>query len=497
MTNVIIHIYPGRGKEEEREFYNKKEQGINIFKEYLLEVLGHVGISFPPEKKIYGFGPIITEEDIIPLRNNYSERVNSMRMRIKHPWNAVNFLFYEDSPVFQGKVFTDDDDNIFFASHPHIEIPLKLKGMSKKDALNILTKLDAPYGSKFQGQERENCLTAIFNHLPLYYRNDKPVVLSEPGMLRNTLVELQKGIEGESGAASKQGGKRRRKRKTKRKKRKKRRTKRKKKRKRKKRSRRRKRKSRRKKGGKKLDDINCWSVEDVWTPCRTGTPGVFGIIQTYRRILDINSIDDMWENKEFMYAMECAEGGLTGDGNIWIFPDEKIPGINKSGNHPCLIDDKPAQAAGIIIKNKNKITIDACSGHYFPSAQISLGNVIQYLKNKGIIDLNETPEINEKSVECDDHSPMITFILNKEIFNRDGKRKSQPALVSEEEKIPEAMVPATKPSFEVLDDEGKVAVSDAAPAPANLTVQTQGEERGPSIMRVKTDDSVGSDMSID
>ena len=23
MTDVIIHIYPGRGKEEEREFYNK------------------------------------------------------------------------------------------------------------------------------------------------------------------------------------------------------------------------------------------------------------------------------------------------------------------------------------------------------------------------------------------------------------------------------------------------------------------------------------------
>jgi hypothetical protein len=239
-TNVIIHIFPGRGIEEEREFYNKKEQGISIFKDYLLEVLGHVGISFPPEKKIYGFGPIITEEDIIPLRNNYSERVNSMRMRIKHPWNAVNFLFYEDSPVFHGKVFTDDDDNIFFASHPHIEIPLKLKGMSKKDALNILTKLDAPYGSKFQGQERENCLTAIFNHLPLYYSNDKPVVLSEPGMLRNTLMELQKGVEGESGAtgASKQGGKRTRK--TKRKKRKKRRTKRKKKRRRKTRKKRRK-----------------------------------------------------------------------------------------------------------------------------------------------------------------------------------------------------------------------------------------------------------------
>lgn len=239
-------------------------------------------------------------------------------------------------------------------------------------------------------------------------------------------------------------------------------------------------------------------MEDVWTPCRIGTPGVFDIIQTYRKILDINSIDNMWENKEFMYALECAEGGLTGDGNIWIFPDEKIPVINKSGNHPCLIDDKPAQAAGIIIKNKNKITIDACSGHYFPSAQISLGKVFQYLKNKGIIDLNENPEINEKSEGCDEHSPMITFILNKEIFNPNGKiSENQPALVYEEEKMPEAMVPAVKPSFEVLDDESKVAVSDAAPAPANLTVQTQGEQRGPSIMRVKTDDSVGSAMSVD
>ena len=219
-TNVIIHIFPGEAIEEEGTFDNMRRRGLDEFKNYLLTVLGHVGISFPPEKKIYGFGPIITQEDITHLRNNYSERVNSMRRRIKSPWNAVNFLFYEDSPVFRGKVFTDDDDDIFFASHPHIEIPLKLKDMSKKDALKILTKLDAPYGSKFQGEERENCLTAIFNYLPLYYHNDKLVVLSEPGMLRNTLAELQKGIKGESGAASKQGGRRRR-RKTKRKKRKK------------------------------------------------------------------------------------------------------------------------------------------------------------------------------------------------------------------------------------------------------------------------------------
>ena len=240
-TNVIIHIFPGEAVEEEGTFNNMRRRGLEEFKNYLLTVLGHVGISFPPEKKIYGFGPIITPGDITQLRDNYSERVNSMRRKIKKPWNAVNFLFYEESPTFRGKVFTDDDDDIFFASHPHIEIPLKLKDMSKKDALKILTKLDAPYGSKFQGEERENCLTAIFNHLPLYYHNDKPVVLSEPGMLRNTLAELQQGIKPQEegvAVAAKRGGKRRRK--TKRKSRKS------KKRRRKKRKTRRKRKSRKK-----------------------------------------------------------------------------------------------------------------------------------------------------------------------------------------------------------------------------------------------------------
>ena len=240
-TNVIIHIFPGEAVEEEGTFNNMRRRGLEEFKNYLLTVLGHVGISFPPEKKIYGFGPIITPGDITQLRDNYSERVNSMRRKIKKPWNAVNFLFYEESPTFRGKVFTDDDDDIFFASHPHIEIPLKLKDMSKKDALKILTKLDAPYGSKFQGEERENCLTAIFNHLPLYYHNDKPVVLSEPGMLRNTLAELQEGIKSQEegvAVAAKRGGKRRRK--TKRKSRKS------KKRRRKKRKTRRKRKSRKK-----------------------------------------------------------------------------------------------------------------------------------------------------------------------------------------------------------------------------------------------------------
>ena len=490
MTDVIIHIFPGIGREPIGTFDEMKELGLDQFKNYLLSVLGHVGISFLSDEPVYGYGPNITQKDLDNLRPLYENIRKSDSSRKKTKWTALNFLFYPKSPIFVGKI---SDDTEFFNEHQHIKIPLKLVDKTAQQALYALNGIEASYGSPYLDDTKENCLTAIFNHLTLTYPDGNPVVLSEVYMLRQTLKELQtkyKGKKEESGAAaSKQGGKRRRKRKTKRKKRKKRRTKRKKKRKRKKRSRRRKRKSRRKKGGKKLDDINCWSVEDVWTPCRIGTPGVFDIIQTYRQILDINLIDNMWENKEFMYAMECAEGGLTGDGNIWIFPDEKIPvPINKSGNHPCLIDDKPAQAAGIIIKNKNKITIDACSGHYFPSAQISLGKVIQYLKNKGIIDLNEIPEINEKSDGCDEHSPMITFILNKEIFNRDGKRKNQPAFVSEEEKIPEAMVPATKPSFEVLDDEGKVAVSDAVPAPANLTVQTQGEERGPTIMRAMSID---------
>lgn len=222
-TNVIIHIFQGSALEEKGEFYKKKEEGISNFKKYLLDVLGHVGISFPPEPTIYGFGPNITQEHITNLRGNYQEGVNSMRRKFIIPWDTINFLFFEKSPVFRGKIFTDEE---FFASRPHIEIPLKLKHMDKKKALEILTGLNAYYGSKFTDENRENCLTAIFNHLPLYYHNNKKVVLSEPGMLRVTLDELQDEIKQQEegvAVAAKRGGRKRRK--TKRKKRKRRRTK--------------------------------------------------------------------------------------------------------------------------------------------------------------------------------------------------------------------------------------------------------------------------------
>ena len=370
MTDVIIHIYPGRGKEEEREFYNKKEQGISIFKEYLLEVFGHVGISFPLEKKIYGFGPIITEEDIIPLRNNYSESPDSMRMRIKHPWNAVNFLFYEDSPVFRGKVFTGEDDNVFFASHPHIEIPLKLKGMSKKDALKILTKLGGKYGSKFQGEDRENCLTAIFNYLPLYYRNDKPVVLSEPGMLRNTLAELQKGIKEESGAAAaKQGGRRRRRRKTRRRKTR--------------RKKRRKKKTRKKRGG-------TW-VGEVCPICqeKMKRSGATPIVQT------TGCVGDDGINRPHTFHLNCINGWLN-RGNITCPMCRHVINSDLRTVYPTTCSDKCKQKWGKLwedVKEKIKNIRERRQQARQQQVQIAPAAPVQ-------IDLNE---INERSQERQQH----------------------------------------------------------------------------------------------
>ena len=257
-------------------------------------------------------------------------------------------------------------------------------------------------------------------------------------------------------------------------------TKRKKKRKRKKGTRRRKRKSRRKKGGKKLDGIECWDASE-WTPCREKDARIFNFIKQNRNILNINIVDKMPDDMNFMYVMECAQGGLKGDGNIWIFPDEIISLFNKSGNHPCLIDNKPVQAAGLISKNKNKITIDACSGHYRPSWQVALKNIYEYLQNNYIIE-TENAVFNKESEACDEESAMVTFTLNKAIFNSNGK-----FIESGEEK---RGVSETKPSFQLV---GKEERGVAAPAPANLTVQTQGEERGPTI-RVESDDSA---MSID
>ena len=47
MTDVIIHIYPGIAREPLGTFDDMRRQNLDEFKNYLLTVLGHVGISFP------------------------------------------------------------------------------------------------------------------------------------------------------------------------------------------------------------------------------------------------------------------------------------------------------------------------------------------------------------------------------------------------------------------------------------------------------------------
>ena len=49
MTDVIIHIYPGRGKEEEREFYNKKEFDIL----YISSFFGFLSVFVSYKCKLY------------------------------------------------------------------------------------------------------------------------------------------------------------------------------------------------------------------------------------------------------------------------------------------------------------------------------------------------------------------------------------------------------------------------------------------------------------
>jgi len=235
MTNVIIHIYPGIARESIGTFDEMKELGLDQFKNYLLSVLGHVGISFLSDEPVYGYGPNITQKDLDNLRPLYENIRKSDSSRKKTKWTALNFLFYPKSPIFVGKI---SDDTEFFNEHQHIKIPLKLVDKTAQQALYALNGIEASYGSPYLDDTKENCLTAIFNHLTLTYPDGNPVVLSEVYMLRQTLKELQtkyKGKKEESGAAgpvrpaasgsagaaagaSKQGGKRRRKRKTKRKK---------------------------------------------------------------------------------------------------------------------------------------------------------------------------------------------------------------------------------------------------------------------------------------
>ena len=227
MTDVIIHIFPGIGKEPIGTFDEMRTQGLDQFKNYLLTVLGHVGISFPPDPTVYGYGPNITQEDLDSLPTKYVGRMRSDRSRLKLQWTAINFLLRPKSPVFAGKISNDTE---FFNEYEHIKIPLRLEDKTAEQALAILNDIKAPYGNPYNDARKENCLTVIFNHLPLTYPDGKPVVLREVYMLRVTLEDLQTKYQGkkeESGAAgpvrlaasgaagaagaSKQGGRRRRK----------------------------------------------------------------------------------------------------------------------------------------------------------------------------------------------------------------------------------------------------------------------------------------------
>ena len=210
MTDVIIHIFPGIGREPPGTFDEMRKQGLDQFKNYLLTVLGHVGISFPPDPTVYGYGPNITQEDLDKLHRQYVGRMRSDHSRIKLPWTAINFLLRPKSPVFVGKI---SNDTVFFNEHEHIKIPLRLVGKTAEQALAILNGIKAPYGNPHSDDTKENCLTAIFNHLPLTYPDGKPVVLREVYMLRVTLEDLLTKYQGkkEESGASKQGGRRRRK----------------------------------------------------------------------------------------------------------------------------------------------------------------------------------------------------------------------------------------------------------------------------------------------
>ena len=225
MTDVIVHFFVGIGQEPIGTFDEMKEQGLDQFKNYLLTTLGHVGISFPPDTTVYGYGPNITQEDLNSLGPYYENIRRSNFSRKKTKWTAFNFLLDTKSPVFSGKI---SDDSDFFGEHKHIKIPLKLVNKTKDEALVILNGIEKNYGYPYSDSSRENCLTAIFNHLELTYPDGKPVILEAVYSLSVTLDNLQKKYqdrERELGVAmASKGGvikkKRKKKRKTRKKKRK-------------------------------------------------------------------------------------------------------------------------------------------------------------------------------------------------------------------------------------------------------------------------------------
>ena len=209
MTDVIIHIFPGMIIDQDGEFDKMKSKGITHFKNYLLSILGHVGISFPDNPTVYGYGPNVTQENLDNLRDDYQKKViRGGRYIPKIKWTALNFLFNRKSPVFNGII---SDNTQFFERHKHIKIQLKLINNNANQAMTILNGIKAKYGSQFSDSTKENCLTAIFDHLSFTYTDGKPVILKNPSMLRYTLQELQENSNSVEISGKKGGKKSRRK----------------------------------------------------------------------------------------------------------------------------------------------------------------------------------------------------------------------------------------------------------------------------------------------
>ena len=202
--------------------------------------------------------------------------------------------------------------------------------------------------------------------------------------------------------------------------------------KRKKRKTRKKKKTRRKKAGYYMgDDIECWNKEP-WSPCKDKH-----LLNSYenRKVLNITSVKTMIDGKKYMYVMECRKQ-VGRRPLIYILMDED------NGNHPCVLFDQPAEAAGIIIKMGNAIKVDACSGHYLPRHDKTLRKEIS--EGCGDKDINKDYE--------------LMFYLNSAIF---------------EEKVPEASGTdgITEPIFKVPDIK---MVTDQES-------DDGGEEKGPEI----------------
>ena len=209
-------------------------------------------------------------------------------------------------------------------------------------------------------------------------------------------------------------------------------------------------KTRRKKAGYYMgDDFECWNKEP-WSPCKDEH-----LLNSYenRKVLNIDSVKTMIDGKKYMYVMECRKQ-VGRRPLIYILMDED------NGNHPCVLFDQPAEAAGIIIKMGNAIKVDACSGHYLPKHDMTLPKVVQYLQEERIIDTTKGSFRKEISEGCGDkdinNDYEEIFYLNRAIF---------------EEKVPEAPS-AAGPSASVVPEIEAVPDQES---------NSNAEEKGPEI----------------